>query len=227
MNVRKPTYGVYSGSKDRMEAALMRKLGRAWIRKMRAYGKYCAGAYKDGDYAWAYRERPAIGFLAAAAWSVERGVALEEYAAAKAHSKSARVDLYTGFHPPCESRYRNYLWEAKHGHLSITASDAEQKRIQMKLLDSAGRSASQVKLGGDEVGVGVAFLTLRAARGISEAKALVAARGVCIKAKRCHSDALLIAYLVDSIGVHYATHRAVGILMVAKQCPVPKRGAKK
>lgn len=96
-----------------------------------------------GDQPWWYRERPQIGFLAAAAWSAD-GVALEEWGMKKGPQK-------------CQSEGRNDLWlcydgnewflEAKHVWCEIQKGDRNCRKLLENALSAAKSSADKVQTG--------------------------------------------------------------------------------
>lgn len=105
---------------------------------------------------WAYRERPNVGFLAAAVWKAG-GVAIEEYEDHKKDRDDKRF-LYSG---------RGDLWvklgkrgfklEAKHTHINLDTHGTT--RTLCSAADRAGLDSSHLKFDSDYTG-GVAFLSL-------------------------------------------------------------------
>jgi hypothetical protein len=192
---------------------------------MIAYSRFWI-KYPEPDYAWGYRERTAVGFLAAAAWSIAGGIALEEYRDEKEHSGSGRVDLYTAFSQTGKgSKCDRCLWEAKHRYLRFKKKDDKEHPLEIveAALGSAGKSAKQLKPGKGEKVTRVAFLTLRTSKRLKE-KSIGELKSLFQTLKR-RKDVFLIAYLADKSLAEKI--KDFGILMIAEQRSGPMRGAKK
>src|SRR5688500_1438125 len=91
------------------------------------------------DQAWWYRERPCVGFLAAAAWRIG-GVCLEEWLTRKGplrQCRYGRCDLYV-----CLER-KQFFIEAKHTYSRATAVlGSELERLRVRLEKASDEAAN-------------------------------------------------------------------------------------
>lgn len=127
----------------------------AWIRIHAAYTD--AFVPQDGELSLYYRERPQIGFLAAAAFAAG-GVALEEWGTEK-NEGYGRNDLWVRLCPQTEAE--DYTIEAKHGWIDFPLCDAPGcfNKIQ-QIHDQARNSADRLRPGRN-VAVGFSSLTCK------------------------------------------------------------------
>lgn len=128
----------------------LRPIFHKWIAVQRRYRK----EMEFDDRAWAYGERPCIGFLSAAAWQ-SGAVTLEEWRTDKGSrrdSRYGRCDLYVYY------KDRQYLMEAKHVRVRALASLKKQKaRIRAKLKE-ARRDARNLQHNSDQNRLAVVFV---------------------------------------------------------------------
>lgn len=136
-----------SGCKTGKDFKWMEPIFERWIEYNETYLNFHSGddSHYDPDSLSFYGERPSVGTLAAAAWSIPKGYALQEYYAEKWESqheeetKSGREDLYLG---RCRNHVRleaKCIWVNAHSELKNGEFDNAFRKCMEEAKDHAKR----------------------------------------------------------------------------------------